>query len=115
MPKPLIWGAGFVILGFGALYLWSRFSTKRMPIPYTMGMATGAGVGFMDTSRAQSGVTPDKGGVDKNVVKPASKNAWGGAYLAIRSTMPTINPVPVQAKEIFWSSKTAPFNKQSWS
>lgn len=103
MKHVLFYIAAAVVLVAAAVYVWGKFRVKGADAPeYTDGKARGAGVGFMDPSVANSGVTPTNSGVSGLTAKPSFRtNPWYGGKVAVTATAPTSNPVRVQTKTIW--------------
>lgn len=102
MKHLLFYIAVAVALIATAVYLWARcFSAKPTSPAYTEGKGRGPESGFMDTSTAQSGVTPIKGNLELTARAGSYVDPWFGKRVAIVSSMPTGNPVRVQTKTIW--------------
>ena len=102
MKQAIFYAAVVIVVVAAAAYAWHRnYAVKPQNLPYTMGN-TGSGTDFMDTAKAKAGVTPVKGNLESVSLRTDFTNPWAGAVVAIKSTMPTGNPVNIQAKRIFW-------------
>lgn len=102
MKHLLFYIAAAIALVVAAVYLWGKcFSTKPTSPDYEMGKGRGIGTDFMDSSKADAGITPVKGDLGL-IAKPTfPANPWFGKMVAIKSTVPTGNPVRTQLKTIW--------------